>query len=182
MLMKNSIKEWLREFFGAKKEEFPEVLPSIRDDTVKKLIDKATEGKPSPKPDKEENPENPKKGCCSYAVKRNIVASIEEVRRFAEEHKLPERTLKALLTIAADMLLNALNGKVKGSVLLLLLNAMNFDKAKSEAYSDGEKAGRNQKIIEEYFPTTDDGVPEFNGVDSLSRNKSDIFTVARDAR
>lgn len=119
--------------------------------------------------------------CCSYALKRNIVQSIREINMFARQHGLNDRMVKALLTIAAELVVNALRGKVSGSILLILLQAMNYDKARTEAFQEGQKAGRNEKIMEEYFPSADDGVPQFNGVDSIERNPNNIFSMARKA-
>ena len=121
-------------------------------------------------------------GCCPYGVKRNIVRSIEEIRRFSCEHQLATEIVKALLKILAELAVNAMKGKVSAGTLMLLLNAMNYDNAKEEAYKEGEKAGRNARIEEEYFPTVEDGIPQFNGMIKNSHQKrDDIFSIARDA-
>ena len=51
-----------------------------------------------------------------------------------------------------------------------------------EAFEKGRIAGRNEKIEESYFPTTDDGIPHFHGKPT-QRNSSygDIFSMAREA-
>ena len=118
---------------------------------------------------------------CPYVLKRNIVASLQEIRKFAEEHNLASAMIKALLTLLAEMAIDALKGKVSGTVLAILLNAMNFDKARSEAYREGEIAGRNAQIIEKHFPSTDDGLPHLASGPSPESVKEDIFSIARNA-
>ena len=123
-----------------------------------------------------------KKPCCSYAMKRNIVTSLEEIRRFAEEHELASAMIRALLTTLAEMALGALKGKISGTMLALVLNALNYDKAKNDAYREGEIAGRNAKILDEHFPSDDDGLPHFKPHNSPQANSSDFFRFARHAR
>ena len=118
---------------------------------------------------------------CPYALKRNIVMSLREIRRFAEEHHLASAMIKALLTLLAEMAINALRGKVSSTALAVLLNAMNFDKARSEAYLEGEIAVRNAQISEKYFPSTDDGLPHLGTTSKTTRPGSDIFSMAREA-
>ena len=119
-------------------------------------------------------------GCCPYFVKRNIVSSIAEVQLFAKEHELAAEVVKALLTALAEMTLEAMKGKVNASVLMLILNALNFSKAVADAYKEGELAGRNAKIEEKYFPKADDGLPHFNGLKE-HRQSTGIFNLARNA-
>lgn len=122
-----------------------------------------------------------KQPCCPYGVKRNIVNSIREIRKFEEEHKVAASVMKALLRIMAEIAVNAMKGKVSAGALLMLLNALNFDKAKASAYEEGELAGRNARIEEEYFPSADDGLPKFTGIKSSTTLRDDIFSIARDA-
>ena len=118
--------------------------------------------------------------CCPYSVKRNIVKSIEEIERFAQEHELAAEMLKAVLTALAEITLSAMRGKVNGAILLLILNALNFNKAKERAYKEGELAGRNSRIEEKYFPQNDDGLPHFNGMKERT-GEIGIFNLARKA-
>lgn len=203
------IKKWLKEIFSSRDDtQLPESHPDAA--TLDRLIEKTINKTPINYEDKdsenpvvaetlratdEENggdncPDSPlekktgnrRQGCCPYGVKRNIVASIAEIRRFAEEHQLSTEILKALLKIMAELAVNALKGKVSAGALLMLLNAFNFDAAKEAAYREGEKAGRNAKIEEEFFPTTDDGIPHFNGLNRPSgKKRDDIFSLAREA-
>lgn len=122
-----------------------------------------------------------KNSSCPYLLKRNLVASLQEIRRFAEEHNLGAAMVKALLAMLVEMALNALKGKVSGTVLAVLLNAMNFDKARSEAYREGEIAGRNAQIMEKHFPSTDDGLPHLPSKVSKDSAREDIFSIARNA-
>ncbi len=118
---------------------------------------------------------------CSYAMKRNIVASLQEIRRFAEEHDLASAMVKALLTMLAEMAIEALRGKVSGTVLAILLNALNYEKDKEAAYRQGELDGRNAKIVAEYFPEEDDGLPHLKGGSGREVKSPDIFSVAKEA-
>lgn len=90
--------------------------------------------------------------CCSFAVKRNIVNSLHEIKRFAEENNLAGTMIRALLTLLAEMALGALKGKISSSVLDSLLKVFNYETAIADAFSRGEIAGRNAKIEKEYFP------------------------------
>lgn len=132
-------------------------------------------------PEGEAGEEKANESSCPYILKRNIVASLQEIRKFAEEHNLASAMIKALLTLLAEMAIDALKGKVSGTVLAILLNAMNFDKARSEAYREGEIAGRNAQIIEKHFPSTDDGLPHLASGPSPESVKEDIFSIARNA-
>ncbi|MCH5237756.1 MAG: hypothetical protein J1E95_08160 [Muribaculaceae bacterium] len=118
--------------------------------------------------------------CCPFSFRRNLVVSIREIERFAADHRLAAEIIKALITALAEMTLDAMKGKVNGTVLLLLLNAMNFNKAKEEAYREGEIAGRNSKIEEKYFPSADDGIPHFRGMKE-KQSSTGIFSLARNA-
>ena len=46
----------------------------------------------------------------------------------------------------AEMAIEALRGKVSGTVLAILLNALNYEKDKEAAYRQGELDGRNAKM------------------------------------
>lgn len=184
--------EWVREILGrhtADVEELPDV-PS--EDVVTSLISRAS-GTPPPEkgegkdePDKGGDGANPsgsdteKKGC-SYAVKRNIVASLQEIRRFAEENNLAGTMVRALLTLLAEMAIGALRGKVSQNVLDALLKVFSYERALADAYSRGERDGRNAGITEEFFPEGDDGLPHFNGFPSGGTKSPDIFTLANEA-
>lgn len=199
---KKTILEWLKEaLFGT-------TLPAddISPAAVERLVDKAVryvDGKKSAtstdasaKSDAEEKEilttgdkggdkqEKERDYCerCTYAMKRNIVASLQEIRRFAEEHHLASAMVKALLFTLAEMLLNALKGKVGGAALALLLNAITYDKARADAYREGETAGRNATIKEKYFPTTDDGIPHFSSGNASHAPHDDFFTFAKGAK
>ena len=55
------------------------------------------------------------------------------------------------------------------------------DRLIREAYEKGLIDGRNSKIEEVHFPTTDDGVPRFNGAAPSSLDYDSIFTLALEA-
>lgn len=118
------------------------------------------------------------KKSCSYALKRNIVASLREIRKFAEEHQLAATMVKALLSLLAEMALNALRGKVNMGVLDNLLKIFNHEKAVAEAYRQGELDGRNARIREEIFPEETAGIPHFKDAKKGDSERINIFAVA----
>ena len=170
---------------GFKKEEAADI-PTLEDSGVIRK-DAEASGSSTFKEERKQDEEKPKEeesqqdSKCPYVLKRNIVASLQEIRKFAEEHNLASAMIKALLTLLAEMAINALKGKVSGTALAVLLNAMNFDKAKSEAYREGEIAGRNAQIMEKHFPSTDDGLPHLSSGAKNTGSTSDIFSIAREA-
>ena len=201
ILTNRTLVGWVRKILGKEKYE-PDAVPDaaakmvesfieraaseeeITEESVKGLIEELTEEGFTGVAEDENGvaeDENKEGSCCSYAMKRNIVASLQEIRKFAEEHDLAATMVKALLTLLAEMALNALKGKVSGTVLAILLNALNYDRARAEAYKEGEIAGRNAKIITQYFPHTEDGLPDLPGNGGISEEKTDIFSIARDA-
>ncbi len=137
----------------------------------------------------DKNPENndadkkdadKKKESCPYATKRAIVESIAEIRRFAAEHKLAASVLKALLALLAEIALGALRGKISRQVLETLLHAINYELDMEEAFRKGHEDGR-KKLIEERYPSDDDGLPHINGT-LLRPDTTSIFDVAAEAR
>ncbi|MDE6576744.1 MAG: hypothetical protein K2J82_07905 [Muribaculaceae bacterium] len=122
-----------------------------------------------------------RKTCCPFAVRRNIVLSLEEIRRFAEEHHLAENVIRALLTILAELAIGAMRGKVSSKALDILLKVFNYETALADAYARGEKDGRNAGIEEEYFPKESDGLPHLRGIPGHNPQLPDIFTLATQA-
>lgn len=149
-----------------------------RDKAADEDESKKEEGSGTQEPEDKASEE--KKGC-SYAVKRNIVASLQEIRRFAEEHDLAGTMVKALLTMLAEMAIGALRGKVSATVLDALLKVFGYEQALADAYSRGEKDGRNAGIVEEYFPMADDGLPHFRSTNGKGPRRPDIFSLADEA-
>lgn len=176
--MENSkLKRWLRELFSHHEEELtdlPEMLPE--EDTVNKLIDRAVgESNESNEADEADEPGN--KPCqCPYALKRNIVASLEEIRRFAEQHQLAAAVVRALLTLLAEIALGAMKGKVGEKALETLLKAFNYTSHVNEAFL----RGKNEAIVREYFPESDD-IPHLGGMQKEEDNENNIFNMAREA-
>lgn len=128
-----------------------------------------------------ENNDGGEKRGCSYAIKRNIVQSLQEIRRFAEEHDLAGTMIRALLMLLAEMALGALKGKVSSNVLDMLLKIFNYEQAVSDAYRRGEKAGRNAGIEREFFPDGTDGLPHFRGLTTRKDSRPDIFAIAEES-
>lgn len=185
---KNSGGRWLLDLVKGllgkeevKPEEFPSELPET---TVKKLIDKACGTDPeeageegNEKTEKTEKTE--KSESCPYATKRAIVESLAEIRRFAEEHQLAATVVRALLSLLAEMAVGALKGRVSGKVLDLLLKAIRYDRARMEAYAEGETAGRNARIRMEIFPAQEGELPDINGPIHTPPAPASIFDIAR---
>ena len=187
--------QWVRQILGKHEEDLKEIH-SPSPETVENLISRVSEtgckkeeATDIPtiedsgiiRKDAEAPGSSTSHSKCPYVLKRNIVASLQEIRKFAEEHNLASAMIKALLTLLAEMAINALKGKVSGTALAVLLNAMNFDKAKSEAYREGEIAGRNAQIMEKHFPSTDDGLPHLSSGAKNTGSTTDIFSIAREA-
>lgn len=158
--------------------------PVPGEETVGRLIEKASGDGNAGQTESdgaEEVNEEEKKGC-PYAMKRAIVESLQEVRRFAEEHQLGSTVVKALLTLLAEIALDALRGKVSGRVLEALLRAMNYDRDKKEAYSEGRKDGANAKIEVMHFGDKGDDVPNVNGSVRANSGAASIFDIAKEAK
>lgn len=194
-----TILQWVREILGKEKEpltDLKEPAPGVVERLIAKAGGETSEeavysdksedsekselSESSDSSDESDSSAGTDTESCPYMMKRNIVESLQEVRRFAEEHHLAAAMVRALLTLLAEMAVNALRGKVSGTVLAVLLNALNFDKARAEAYRDGEIAGRNAQIMEKHFPTTDDGLPHLASGVKDSKGE-DIFSIAKDA-
>lgn len=156
-------------------EEFPRELPET---TVKKLIDKACGADPEAAGEAG-NEKTEKTESCPYATKRAIVESLAEIRRFAEEHQLAATVVRALLSLLAEMAVGALKGRVSGKVLDLLLKAIRYDRARMEAYAEGETAGRNARIRMEIFPAQEGELPDINGPIHTPPAPASIFDIAR---
>ena len=153
-----------------KKEPELDGVPSVpEDETVERLIGKASVN-------------GEEKRGCPYATKRAIVASLQEIRRFAEEHQLASTVVKALLTLLAEIALDALKGKVSGRILEALLKALNYDRDKKTAYSEGRKEGANDKIEMVHFADKSDEVPNINGAIRPNSGAASIFDIAKAAQ
>lgn len=114
-------------------------------------------------------------------MKRNIVASLQEIRRFAEKHDLAATMIRALLTLLAEMAIGTLKGKVSENVLEALLKIFSFERMREEAYRQGELDGRNARIIEEHFPAQDSRPPHLTRGTTSATATTSIFSIAKDA-
>lgn len=153
------------------------------EETVARLIEKSVGGKVAAVgSDGPGEPDTAEKKGCPYAAKRAIVASLQEIRRFAEEHKLASTVVKALLTLLAEIALDALKGKVSGRILETLLKALNYDRDKKAAYSEGKVDGRNAKIEMVHFADKGDDVPNINGSVRSNSGAASIFDIAKEAK
>lgn len=167
----------VREILGKKSpaiEKDGGINPSPDDGVVERLISKAVDETPGKNPDKE--PGIP--ASCPYATKRAIVESLAAIRKFARDNNLASTVLKAILTLLAEIALDAVKGKVGTKALETLLKAFNYDSAKKEAFKKGETAGRNARIKEEIFPPQTTGLPDINGSLQRSNRTSNIFRIA----
>ncbi|MBD5279967.1 MAG: hypothetical protein HDS35_05430 [Bacteroides sp.] len=130
--------------------------------------------------DSRKNDDSKRRESCPYATKRAIVESIDEIKRFAEEHKLAASVLRSLLSLLGEIALGALKGKVSRQILDALLKALNYELAVEEAFKKGCDNGRNE-FLEERYPAADDGLPHINGTIRCADTTS-IFDVAAEAR
>ena len=126
--------------------------------------------------------------CCRLpmVIKRNIVNSIEEVRRFAEEHELAVTAVESVLGMILEVAVGCAEGKVSRQMLLWALRVLNYERDKAEARRKGELDGRNAAIEERYFQGRPEDVPYLtSGTDTPlgdEQDEDDIFEMARSAR
>lgn len=181
---KKTILSMVKDLLRKKEPELDGVPCVPEDETVERLIGKASGGGNSPQPDGDGagNVNGEEKRGCPYATKRAIVASLQEIRRFAEEHQLASTVVKALLTLLAEIALDALKGKVSGRILEALLKALNYDRDKKTAYSEGRKEGTNAKIEMMHFADKGDEVPNINGAIRPNSGAASIFDIAKAAK
>ncbi len=181
---KKSLFEMVKEILGVKGRDgvvIPEQLPDA--DVAERLIARAAgeEEKGESGEDEGAEPAVPEKRGCPYATKRAIVESLAAIRKFAEENELATTVVRALLTLLAEMALDALKGKVGIKALETLLKAFNYESARKEAYREGEMAGRNAKINEEVFPPQETILPDVNGSLRKPGRRTSIFEIAEEA-
>lgn len=191
---KKNILEFLRSLFRKEASELVTLPETPSAGTVERLINRTidpssstgrsdieSDGREDSDASDEKNKDSDKKKeSCPYATKRAIVESIAEIRRFAGEHKLAASVLKALLALLAEIALGALRGKISRQVLETLLHAINYELDMEEAFRKGHEDGR-KKLIEERYPSDDDGLPHINGT-LLRPDTTSIFDVAAEAR
>lgn len=192
MKEKKSILQWVREMLRIKAPDLTTLPEPPSEQVVTSLVNKASDNTPvtsSEQSDSSEQSEQndtiaPKKESCPYAVKRNIVESLREIRKFAEENNLAATMVRALLTLLAEMALGALRGKVNSSVLDSLLKIFSFEAAVADAYTRGEQAGKEAAFEKEFFPASPEEVPHLRGL-TPSRSDSttipEIFRLARES-
>lgn len=189
---KKTLLAWVKEIFSQNEAELTDIPSPPPEETVEKLIDRgaakaspdiagqeedaARPGKATPGPTENEKGNKSPAESCAYAVKRNIVKSLQEIRIFAEKNNLAAAIVRALLTLLAEMAIGALKGKVGEKALDTLLKAFNYQRHIEEAYI----RGRNEKIIREYFPEADD-IPHLGGMQREDPDTDSIFYVARQA-
>lgn len=130
---------------------------------------------------------------CPYALKRNLVESLREIKKFAEENDLAATMVRALLSLLAEMAVGALKGKVSSTILDSLLKVFNYEREKEEyalrlklekeeAYRQGVIDGRNARIEIEEFPAVTEDVPNLKGnIPPASSCQNNIFKMASEA-
>lgn len=194
---------WVKEILHLKAPEMDSIPSEPTPEVITTLINKATgESTPSkdqqPKskdgsPKSEDQQPKTKDQGCPYALKRNIVESLREIRKFAEENDLAATMVRALLSLLAEMALGALKGKVSGTILDALLKVFNYEREKEEsalriklekeeAYRQGVIAGKNAGIEIEEFPAVTEDVPNLKGNTAPSScDNGNIFRIAGEA-
>lgn len=194
---------WVKEILHLKAPEMDSIPSEPTPEVITTLINKATgESTPSkdqqPKskdgsPKSEDQQPKTKDQGCPYALKRNIVESLREIRKFAEENDLAATMVRALLSLLAEMAVGALKGKVSGTILDALLKVFNYEREKEEsalriklekeeAYRQGVIAGKNAGIEIEEFPAVTEDVPNLKGNTAPSScDNGNIFRIAGEA-
>ena len=181
---KRSILRMVTDLLRKRGEEDVAAIPSPPPEMVTTLIEKAVPSEGVEVRLQEVNDDNgsdeasEKKGC-PYATKRAIVASLQEIRRFAEEHQLASTVIKAMLTLLAEMTLDSLKGRVSGRILEVLFKAICYDCDRKEAYSQGRHDGRNDAIETVVYPPQDKEVPDINGTVYSADGPATIFDIAK---
>lgn len=181
---KRSLLDMIKGVLKKSAKEIPEIITMPDEETADRIISKAVAGSGKRPDDSKTAPPPSEKGdapkrSCPYATKRAIVESLQEIRRFAEEHDLAAVVVKALLSLLAEMTLGALKGKVSGKILEALLKAINYEADKRAAYREGEKAGKNAKIKAELFPEEKVEIPGINGAIQKPHKPASIFDIAK---
>ena len=190
---------WVKEILHLKAPEMDRIPSEPAPEVITTLINKAT-GESTPNNGKQETDngqretENDEKHeSCPYALKRNIVESLREIRKFAEENDLAATMVRALLSLLAEMAVGALKGKVSGTILDALLKVFNYEREKEEsalriklekeeAYRQGVIAGKNAGIEIEEFPAVTEDVPNLKGNTAPSScDNGNIFRIAGEA-
>ncbi len=187
---------WVKEILHLKAPEMDRIPSEPAPEVITTLINKAT-GESTPTEDqqpksKDGSPKS-KDQSCPYALKRNIVESLREIRKFAEENDLAATMVRALLSLLAEMAVGALKGKVSGTILDALLKVFNYEREKEEsalriklekeeAYRQGVIAGKNAGIEIEEFPAVTEDVPNLKGNTAPSScDNGNIFRIAGEA-
>lgn len=194
---------WVKEILHLKAPEMDRIPSEPTPEVITTLINKAT-GESTPTEDqqpksKEGSPKSEdqqpksKDQSCPYALKRNIVESLREIRKFAEENDLAATMVRALLSLLAEMAVGTLKGKVSGTILDALLKVFNYEREKEEsalriklekeeAYRQGVIAGKNAGIEIEEFPAVTEDVPNLKGNTAPSScDNGNIFRIAGEA-
>lgn len=190
---------WVKEILHLKAPEMDRIPSEPAPEVITTLINKATgesttnNGKQETDNGQRETENDEKHESCPYALKRNIVESLREIRKFAEENDLAATMVRALLSLLAEMAVGALKGKVSGTILDALLKVFNYEREKEEsalriklekeeAYRQGVIAGKNAGIEIEEFPAVTEDVPNLKGNTAPSScDNGNIFRIAGEA-
>ena len=190
---------WVKEILHLKAPERDRIPSEPAPEVITTLINKATgesttnNGKRETDNGQRETENDEKHESCPYALKRNIVESLREIRKFAEENDLAATMVRALLSLLAEMAVGALKGKVSGTILDALLKVFNYEREKEEsalriklekeeAYRQGVIAGKNAGIEIEEFPAVTEDVPNLKGNTAPSScDNGNIFRIAGEA-
>ncbi len=190
---------WVKEILHLKAPEMDRIPSEPAPEVITTLINKATgesttnNGKRETDNGQRETENDEKHESCPYALKRNIVESLREIRKFAEENDLAATMVRALLSLLAEMAVGALKGKVSGTILDALLKVFNYEREKEEsalriklekeeAYRQGVIAGKNAGIEIEEFPAVTEDVPNLKGNTAPSScDNGNIFRIAGEA-
>lgn len=186
---KKTLLAWVKEIFTQHETELSDIPAQPPEETVARLIDKAADNSVDNPVEKSQNAQpdshnahretqNAQQGpqSCAYTVKRNIVVSLQEIRRFAEKHNLTATLVRALLMLLAEMAIGAMKGKVGEKALETLLKAFQYQQHIEEAYL----RGKNETIVKEYFPESDE-IPHLGGMLREDPDPDNIFSMARQA-
>lgn len=116
----------------------------------------------------------------------NLAESMRQLEQIQQERGLSDENVDAAMDMILHIASEAILGKFSPETIDLALKATGYDAAVDNARTEGQIAGRNQKIDEQLRkPKSGDGMPVMGGTSGGNRGsgqKESLFDVARGAQ
>ena len=119
------------------------------------------------------------------AREENLQQSLMELSALQEEEGISDEQIDEAMTLFIRMADDLTQGKFTREDVKVMLNALNYDSAVSEARDEGELTGRNAKIEETWRRKKGDGLPTLGGggqKESEGLESASIFELANQAK